>query len=277
MRFSSLTTKFPLACAAVLAAFVGCKTSSSSSNMGATGAEMADAGTSAAGAMMDAGTSGLGSMADAGMSAAQSGMSTGAAAGAAAGAGATTAAEAARSASDAGAYAMGSMADAGTAMGSSDAGSYGSNTLTDAQIAGVTAAAHKGELGAAKLARKQSKNSQVKSFASKMIKQHGNAQKMEAQVATKAGITPAESDLSSQITQDSADAASKLQGLTGKDFDKAYMQGQVDAHQKVLDTLDNKLIPAAQNADLKALLQKERGVVSDHLDLAKKVNDSLGQ
>jgi putative membrane protein len=277
MRSSSLMTKLPLACAAVLAAAVGCKTSSSSSNMGATGAEMADAGSATAGGMMDAGMSGMQSMADAGMS----GMNTGAAAaGGAAGAGATTAAEAAQSAADAGMYAMGSMADAGaSAMGSmADAGtSSGSTTLSDAQIAGVTAAAHKGELQAAQMARKQSKNSQVRAFASQMIKQHGNAQKMEAQLEAKAGITPAESDLSSQVAQGSADTASKLQGLSGKDFDKAYAQAQVDAHQKVLDTLDNTLIPQAQNADLKALLQNERGVVATHLDHAKKLNDSLSQ
>jgi putative membrane protein len=277
MRSSSLMTKLPLVCAAALAAAVGCKTSSSSSNMGATGAEMADAGSTAAGGMMDAGMSGMESTADAGMSSAQSGMNTGAAAaGGAAGAGATTAAEAAQSASDAGMYAMGSMADAGaSAMGST--ADAGSTTLSDAQIAGVTAAAHKGEIQAAQLARKQSKNSHVKSFASQMIKQHTNAQKMEAQLGAKAGITPADSDLSSQVTQDSADAASKLQGLSGKEFDKAYAQGQVDAHQKVLDTLDNTLIPSAQNPDLKALLQKERGVVATHLEHAKKLNDSLSQ
>jgi putative membrane protein len=283
--------KVSLGCTALVAIAMGCSHTSSSSNMsgtdmssdggmtmssdgGMSGMSMGDGGmaaamNSASGSM----SSGTSSMADAGMSAmgtGQNSMNTGA----------TTAADAAKSASssagamatdaaDAGMSGMGSMADAGMAAASSAA-------LTDAQIAGITGAAHKGEIEQAKLAKKQSKNAKVKAFANQMIKQHTSAEKMEAAVATKAGITPADSDTSTSLTQMSADTVTKLQGLKGKEFDKAYVQAQVEAHTKVLDTIDNVLIPAAQNADLKAQLQKERPIVAAHLEHAKKLADSMG-
>jgi putative membrane protein len=186
-------------------------------------------------------------------------------AGSLAGSAGTMAADAA----DAGMSAAGSAASA--------AGSAASATaLTDAQIAGITGAAHKGEIEAARMARKQSKNAKVRAFAAQMIKQHTNAQKMEGDVASKAGITPAESDMSAKLTQGSADTASQLKDLKGKEFDKAYAKAMVDGHTKVLDSLDNVLIPAAQDAGLKAQLQKERPVVATHLEHAKKLADSVG-
>jgi predicted outer membrane protein len=39
----------------------------------------------------------------------------------------------------------------------------------------------------------------------------------------------------------------------------------VKAHQEVLDALDNKLIPNAQDASLKANLQQVRPTVAQHL------------
>ena len=296
MRSSSLMTRISLIGAAALAVAVGCKTSSSSSNMsggesadGGMGMSMADGGMGMGGmsdggmmgsmqsgmnAMSDAGSSAMGSMQsgmDSGMSSAQSAMD----------AGATTAADAARNAqSSAGSMAdrAGSMAsnaaDAGMAEASSAASS--ATNLSDGQIAGITAAAHKGEIDAAKLARKQSKNSKVKAFAAMMQKQHTSALKTETALAKKAGITPADSDLSQKMTDENKELADKLKDLKGKDFDKAYAQAMADGHQKVLDTIDNVLIPAAQNADLKSQLQKERGVVETHLEHAKKLNDSLG-
>jgi putative membrane protein len=211
--------------------------------------------------------SSMGSMADAGMTSA-SGT-------------AMTAADSARSSAGSMANSAGSMAsDAGSmATDAADAGMAAASSataLTDAQIAGITAAAHKGEIEAAKMARKQSKNAKVKMFAAQMIKQHGGAVKMETDVEAKSNITPADSDMSAKITQMNSDTADQLKGLKGKEFDKAYVKAQVDAHTKVLDSLDNVLIPAAQDPGLKAQLQKERPVVAMHLEHAKKLADAMG-
>ena len=67
-----------------------------------------------------------------------------------------------------------------------------------------------------------------------------------------------------------------LGGQTGAGFDRAYIDHEVRYHQQVLDALDNTLIPGAQNAELKALLQQVRPNVAAHLERAKSIQTSLG-
>ncbi|MGH7330319.1 MAG: DUF4142 domain-containing protein, partial [Polyangiaceae bacterium] len=67
-----------------------------------------------------------------------------------------------------------------------------------------------------------------------------------------------------------------LQNDSGTDFDVAYMDLQVNEHRQVLTTLDQKLIPNAQNAEFKSLLMKQRDKVADHLTKAESIQQSLG-
>jgi putative membrane protein len=296
---SGLLMKLSLAGAAVIAVVAGCShTSSSTINQASdmasdAGMAMADAGMSSANSMGSSTGASMGSMADAGMSSASS---MGSSMGSMADAGMASASGTAMTAADQAKASAGSMANSAGSTGSSMANSAGSTAgdaadagmgaaasaaaattgMSDAQIAGITAAAHKGEIDAAKMAKKQSKNAKVKKFAAMMSKQHTAAQKAETAAETKAGITPAESDMSAKITQMNSDTASQLKDLKGKEFDKAYAKAMVDGHTKVLDSLDNVLIPAAKDAGLKAQLQKERPVVAEHLEHAKKLADSVG-
>jgi putative membrane protein len=287
----------------LLIALAACKHTGASSNDASAKSDAvsssADAGTSTNSSMTaDAGmssassssssSSGMSMSADAGTAGTSNGSmgsSTGSSSGSmGSSSGATTASDAARSAaangtagaSDAGRSS--SMGSSSTGSSSADAGSDSSSSakLTDAQIAGITAAAHQSEIDAAKLARKNSKNAKVRAFASKMIKEHTAAMKEETALAKKANLTPEDSDQQSKLKQSAQDSASKLEGQKGRDFDKAYVQAQVDAHQQVLDMIDNTLLPAAQSADLKAQLQKERPIVQSHLEHAQKLAADLG-
>jgi putative membrane protein len=69
----------------------------------------------------------------------------------------------------------------------------------------------------------------------------------------------------------------RLKGLSGAEFDKAYIDNEVTYHQAVLDAVDKTLIPSASNADLKALLVKVRPAFVAHLEHAKKVQGSLAK
>ena len=105
--------------------------------------------------------------------------------------------------------------------------------------------------------------------------------------AAEASLREAEADLrelqegtrAEQVAQanQAADIArATLKGLSGADFDKAYVNAEVDLHQAVLDQLDNTLIPSAQNAELKSLLEQARPTISAHLDHAKSLKSKLG-
>lgn len=127
------------------------------------------------------------------------------------------------------------------------------------------------EIEAGKIALKQSKNDQVKTFAQKMIDDHTQAQKDLEQLAQAKGVTlPTEPDNKHKA------AAKKLSALEGDKFDKQYIsKGGVSDHR---DT--HRLLERAQNRatdpDLKALAAKMTPIVSQHLTMAQDVRSAKG-
>jgi putative membrane protein len=164
-----------------------------------------------------------------------------------------------------------------TATPSSTPSSTPDTTLTDAQIAAVVEAANKGEIEQAKTALKKSKNARVRQFAQHMVTDHTGAMNDEKTVDQKNGITPQDNDVSDGIKSNGEKVMSQLGSSDGASFDKAYIDAQVDEHQKVLDALDSKLIPQAQNTDLKSLLAKVRAKVAGHLKMAQDIQASLSR
>lgn len=148
--------------------------------------------------------------------------------------------------------------------------------LTDAEIAAISKAANDGEIEHAKLAKTKAKDKKVKDFAAMMTKDHTEANKRQAALAKKAAIEPKESDLSKRLVEDAKTKGEALKAAPkGAEFDRAYIDGQVEAHTMVLDALDKQMIPAAQNPELKAELEKVRGAVEMHLNQAKEIQAGL--
>ncbi len=143
--------------------------------------------------------------------------------------------------------------------------------LTDEQIAAITDAANTAEIEQAKLAQSKSKDPGVKRFAAMMITHHGEAKQKQAKLKLK----PAESSASTALQTDAASTLDMLKTDKGKDFDKAYIAAQVDGHQKVLDTINQKLLPNVKNADLKAYLDEIKPRVEEHLKQAKQLQENF--
>ena len=146
--------------------------------------------------------------------------------------------------------------------------------INDAQIAHIAVTANSVDSAAGMLAEKKGASKAVKDFGKTMVTDHSGVNKQAVALATKLNVTPEDNDTSKQLKSGGDANVAKLQGLTGKAFDKAYIENEVAYHQAVLDALDKTLIPNAQNADLKALLEKVRPAVAAHLDMAKKLQSS---
>ena len=147
--------------------------------------------------------------------------------------------------------------------------------LTDAEILAVTSTANNGEIDMANVATKSATNPDVKNFAAMMITQHKDMESKGKAVAAKAKITPADSDASNALKSDVQSTISSLKSQKGKDFDKAYIESQVKAHRDVLNIFDVKLLPNAQNGDLKNLLTDDRSHVAAHLAKAEEIQKKL--
>ncbi len=143
--------------------------------------------------------------------------------------------------------------------------------LTDEQIAMITDAANTAEIEQAKLAESKSKDAGVKKFAAMMISHHGAAKQKQAKLKVK----PAESSTSTAMQADAASTLDTLKTDTGKDFDKAYIAAQVDGHQKVLDTINDKLLPNVKSAELKAYIEGIKPTVEAHLKEAKQLQQNF--
>ncbi len=279
----------PIHLVAALAVLAACKTStasggsaSASADGGTTMDRRAPAAAEAGAAASDGGIAhdvgqgagtAAGNVASGVETAAQGVADAGAAAyGAAAGA-ATTAAEAARQA------AAGASAGAASAMDGGTSGEAAADAgvapMTDAQIAAVAVTANTVDIDAAKLAKRKTKNAKVKRFANDMIRDHTSANKQAQELVKKLGVTPEENDMSRVIARGGADNLDELRSMKGKQFDRAYAEHEVAYHQEVLGALDEKLIPSAQNPELKSLLQSVRAVVKQHLEHAASLVDSL--
>lgn len=147
--------------------------------------------------------------------------------------------------------------------------------LTDAEIVAVTSTANNGEIDMANLATKTATNADVKNFAAMMITQHRDMETKGKALAAKAKITPADNDASTALKSDVQSTITSLKTQKGKDFDKAYMESQVKAHRDVLNLFDNKLLPNAQNGDLRTLLTDGRSHVAAHLAKAEEIQRKL--
>jgi putative membrane protein len=153
---------------------------------------------------------------------------------------------------------------------SSGSGSSSATTLSDPQIAAITDKIHTAEIEQAEVAQSKSNNEQVRRFAQMMIEHHGQAKSEQATL----GVGSDESPTSMQLEQESKATLETLKAKTGPDFDRAYIQGQVEGHQKALDTI-KQARQSAQSPELRAYLDKLTPQVEQHLEQARAAQQAL--
>jgi putative membrane protein len=148
--------------------------------------------------------------------------------------------------------------------------------LTDGEIVAIAKAAHDGEIEHAKLAKTRAKHKKVKAFAAMLAKEHAEANKREGALIKRVEITLLDNEASRKLAED---AKVRTETLTsagkGAEFDRAYMETQVQMHTTLLDMLTNRMLPAAQNPELKAEVEAMRAAVEAHLTEAKEIQAEL--
>jgi putative membrane protein len=146
---------------------------------------------------------------------------------------------------------------------------FAETKVNDAQIAAIVVAANQVDIDAGKFAAAKTSSADVKAFANTMITDHTAVNKSAVELVTKLKVSPEENDTSRSLKAGGQENLAKLRDLSGKAFDKAYVDHEVAYHEQVISALDTVLIPNAQNAELKALLVKVRPAFEAHLAHAK--------
>lgn len=177
---------------------------------------------------------------------------------------------------------VGSAVDTAAAAGamaadtiSNRVGSALNGDWTDGDIVAYLVAADSGEIAAGKLAGTKATNPSVKAFAKKMVSDHSNMLDQTVALAKKENIAygTASNDDIGDLRSDSKDA---LQDLTdkqaGNDWDEDYVDKQVDAHQNVIDHV-NDFAQNAKNPQLVTMLKQALPKLQGHLQAAKALQD----
>lgn len=147
--------------------------------------------------------------------------------------------------------------------------------FSDAEIVGALVAADQGEMEAGELAIPKAARADVKRFAERMKKEHASHLDRVNRLASDQGITAAESDFSNGLRRHSTEMSGALRPLSGADFDRAYIDAMVADHQALVDALDERFIPSAKDAKLRAELRKTRSMVNEHLRDARRIQTRI--
>ncbi|HEX8849752.1 MAG TPA: DUF4142 domain-containing protein [Gemmatimonadaceae bacterium] len=150
------------------------------------------------------------------------------------------------------------------------------NSWTEPQILGFTSVANTSEIQEGKLGAQKATNAQVKAFARQLQADHQKMLDEGSQYASKNNVVP---DTARDDVRDALkDASDEYKDLTdkkaGKDWDKEFVEKQVDGHQKTLDKLQ-QLEQSTTDTALKAMLTKAAGKVQEHLTKAQDLKKQL--
>jgi putative membrane protein len=146
--------------------------------------------------------------------------------------------------------------------------------LSDANIVYLLDRANMMDSAGGSIASTKGTNSEVWVFGKRMMRDHHDLRKPGADLAATLAVTPAPP--ANDTTQAHMDKMmSTLNGAAkGRDFDKAYIDGEVEAHKAVLE-MATAAMNAAQNAELKNLIQKAAPAIQAHLDMAQSIQGKL--
>jgi len=135
---------------------------------------------------------------------------------------------------------------------------------TDPQIAHIAYTAGVIDIEAAKQAIAKSKTKAVVDFANDMLRDHQAVNEQALDLVKKLNVTPQDNDTSKALAKAAEDERAKLDKLDGAAFDKAYVDNEVAYHKQVNGALETLLIPSAENAELKSLLETGLKIFQGH-------------
>jgi putative membrane protein len=146
---------------------------------------------------------------------------------------------------------------------------------SDAQIAHIAYTAGLADIANAQQAMKKSKNKDVRAFAQNMLDDHKAVNDKALALVKKLKVTPQDNPTSKAIAKGQADKRAELAKLSGKAFDKAYVDNEIAYHKTVNGALQSTLIPSASNAELKSLLETGLKIFQGHQQHAEHVASEL--
>lgn len=148
--------------------------------------------------------------------------------------------------------------------------------LTDPNIVALLDEANKADSAAGAYALGKATNPEVKAFARLMMGEHHALRAQGQQLAQRLKVAPQPPANDPVQAAAQSEMAALRAAPKGPQFDRTYIKQEVAIHKAVLDLVD-KAHGAAQNEELKALIEKAKPVIEKHRDQAEEIQKKLGK
>jgi putative membrane protein len=150
----------------------------------------------------------------------------------------------------------------------------GAGAMNDTTIIGMMSGANGAEIAAGQAAAEKAQNADVRQFATTMVEEH---QRMQGQVDSLVStMNVSQAPVPDSLAQHLEQARTQLTGqAAGAEFDRMYMEMQVADHQNTLNAL-RAAQSAAQNAQLRTIIDGAIPAVEQHLERARTIVANLG-
>jgi putative membrane protein len=146
--------------------------------------------------------------------------------------------------------------------------------LDDPTIVAIFDAANTAEIQTGKLASKRAHSSEIRQFGAMLARDHEMVRQQGRELARKLGVTPTLSE-GDRSAQEQAKLLHRLEGLHGAEFDRVFLQHEIEFHRNVIAAVQSTLLPAIENAELKALVVKVAPAFQAHMEMAQNLSQRL--
>jgi putative membrane protein len=149
-------------------------------------------------------------------------------------------------------------------------------TMDDPTICAIFDAANTWDIETSDIAIKKGSTKEVRDLAVMFSRDHKAVRQQGRDLVKKLGVTPtAPKDFA--LAADHDQAMKTLNSTSGKAFDRAYLEHEVAYHKAVIDAVKGTLLPATQNAELKALQIKIAPAFEAHMLAAQRLLDGMSK
>ena len=146
--------------------------------------------------------------------------------------------------------------------------------LDDPTIVAIFDQANTADIETGKLAAQKARAKQVRDFGAMLARDHAMVRQQGRDLAQKLGVTPTP-PAGDQSAKDQAAVIHRLESLQGAEFDRAFLQQEIQFHRDVIDAINSTLLPAITNPELKAFVVKIAPAFQAHLQMAESLGKQL--
>jgi putative membrane protein len=149
-----------------------------------------------------------------------------------------------------------------------------SDSTSTAAILTTLSTANSQEIREGQLAQQRAQHASVRQFGRRLEHDHQANLEQERQLAEQLGV-------SQQLPGDTGvagptKAVPAALDKRGAAFDTAFVRYEIDAHRTNIDRIQNQMIPAVQDRQVKQYLQQTVTAMQGHLQQAQQIQEQLG-